>query len=78
MKPLVLWARWHDAKIEFHGRTPEKVWGVFNYWKEERKVPFEYVMVEKKLETEGNRFTLDEAGVVISDKPSTEETADAS
>ena len=65
MKPLVLWARWHDAKIELHGRSPEEVWGVFNYWKEERKVPFRFALKERSLSTEDQTLTLDDAGVVV-------------
>lgn len=65
MKPLVLWARWHDAKIELHGRDSEAVWGLFNYWKEERKESFRFILGEGLLETGGERLRLDEAGVVV-------------
>ncbi len=27
MKPLVLWCRWHDAKLRLHGRDSSSVWG---------------------------------------------------
>ncbi|MEM7802475.1 MAG: hypothetical protein AAF633_24995 [Chloroflexota bacterium] len=65
MKPLVLWARWHDAKIELHGRDSESVWGEFNYRKEERRAPFRFSLGESILETEGRSFKLDEAGIAI-------------
>lgn len=65
MKPLVLWARWHEAKIELHGRSSEEVWGVLNYWKEARKAPFRFALKEGVLTTEDQRLTLDEAGVVV-------------
>ncbi len=68
MKPLVLWARWHDAKIQFHGRTPDEVWGELNYWKEERMVPFRFDLKEAILSTEDQQLKLDEAGVAITDQ----------
>ncbi|MEM8858524.1 MAG: hypothetical protein AAGD96_09390 [Chloroflexota bacterium] len=67
MKPLVLWARWHDAKIRLHGRTPEKIWGEIDYPKEERQVPFHFDLKQAILSIESQSLKLDEAGIVISD-----------
>ncbi len=72
MKPLVLWARWHDAKLRFHGRTPAEVWGELNYWKEERTAPFRFDLKESKLTTEEQTLLLDEAGVAIKDPASSD------
>ena len=65
MKPLVLWARWHDAKLRLHGRTPAEVWGELDYWKEERLVPFRFDLKEAKLTAEDKVLLLDEAGVEV-------------
>ena len=65
MKPLVLWARWHDAKLRLHGRTSEEIWGELDYWKEERTAPFRFALAKGILTTEDKELRLDEAGVVI-------------
>ncbi|MFK7802327.1 MAG: hypothetical protein AB8G95_11890 [Anaerolineae bacterium] len=65
MKPLVLWARWHDAKLRLHGRTPAEVWGELDYWKEERLVPFRFDLKESKLSAEDQVLHLDDAGVEV-------------
>ena len=65
MKPLVLWARWHDAKLRLHGRSPVEVWGELDYWKEERQVPFRFDLKEGKLSAEGKEIYLDDAGVAV-------------
>ena len=68
MKPLVLWARWHDAKLRLHGRTPNEVWGELDYWKEERQVPFKFDLKRAVLTFEDQALHLDEAGVVVSNQ----------
>ena len=65
MKPLVLWARWHDAKLKLHGRTPAEIWGELYYWKEERTAEFRFDLQQSILTTEDKSLTLDDAGVVI-------------
>ena len=65
MKPLVLWARWHDAKLRLHGRTPAEVWGELNYWKEGRQAEFRFDLKRSLLKTEALEIKLDEAGIEI-------------
>ena len=65
MKPLVLWARWHDAKLRLHGRTPAEVWGELDFWKEERQVPFRFDLKQSILMAEERSIRIDEAGVEI-------------
>lgn len=65
MKPLVLWARWHDAKLRLHGRTPEEVWGELDFWKEERQFPFRFNLQKSVLTYDTHSLHLDEAGVEI-------------
>jgi hypothetical protein len=31
MKPLVLWCRWHEAKLRLHGRSANEVWGELDF-----------------------------------------------
>ena len=66
MKPLVLWARWHDAKLRLHGRTSAEVWGELDFWKEERQVPFRFDLAQAILAVENDLIHLDEAGVELS------------
>lgn len=65
MKPLVLWARWHDAKLRLHGRTPEEVWGELDFWKEDRQILFRFDLKQAVLTYEAHSLHLDEAGVEI-------------
>ena len=67
MKPLVLWARWHDAKLRLHGRSPEEVWGELDFWKEERQVPFRFDLTQDTLTFDDQVLKIDEAGVAIKD-----------
>jgi hypothetical protein len=41
MKPLVYWCRWHEARLQLHGRGETTVWGnlLFN---DGRSEPFQF------------------------------------
>ncbi len=69
MKPLVLWCRWHEARLHLHGRDESAVWGELVYG--ERHEPFRYELAARRL-TRGagpgaTSVVLDEMGVVLSD-----------
>jgi len=67
MKPLVLWCRWHDAKLRLHGRSDEAVWGELVF--PERTEPFRYHLARQILTVDEGptQYTihLDEMGVEI-------------
>lgn len=65
MKPLVLWCRWHDARLRLRGRDQDAVWGELAFADETRRFRYE---LEPQLLTvgvgdEARRVTLDEMGV---------------
>ena len=68
MKPLVLWARWHDAKLRLHGRSSEEVWGELDFWKEERQSAFKFKLDSSILTFEDKTLRLDDAGVAIKEQ----------
>lgn len=65
MKPLVLWCRWHDARLRLHGRDEQAVWGELVF--ADRAVPFRYELQTRRLTTgrdeEATIVLLDEMGV---------------
>ncbi len=65
MKPLVLWCRWHDARLRLHGRDEQAVWGELSF--ADRDVPFRYELQTRRLTTgrdeEATIVLLDEMGV---------------
>jgi hypothetical protein len=67
MKPLVLWCRWHNARLRLRGRDDEAVWGELAY--AERTERFRYELATQRLTIgEGNgqrELQLDEMGVAL-------------
>ena len=67
MKPLVLWCRWHDARLRLHGRSPEEVWGELAF--ADGTTPFRYHLSAQALtlDEDGTTTTLhlDEQGVEV-------------
>lgn len=65
MKSLVLWCRWHEAKLRLRGRDGEAVWGELAF--PGRTERFRYELGVQQLtigEGEGQRAVrLDEMGV---------------
>lgn len=65
MKSLVLWCRWHNARLRLHGRDDEAVWGELAL--ADRTEHFRYELDARRLtigEGEGRReLQLDEMGV---------------
>ena len=70
MKPLVLWCRWHDARLRLRGRDEEFLWGELAF--PEEKKPFRYNRNTQELTIgrgEGARHVqLDEMGVELDDE----------
>lgn len=68
MKPLVLWCRWHDARLRIHGRSAEVVWGELAL--PGRVVPFHFHLPTAELTLREGEMArtirLDEMGVEIS------------
>jgi hypothetical protein len=67
MKPLVLWCRWHDARLRLHGRSDEAVWGELRF--PDGAQPFHFDL-EQWVLTVGagdaaRRVQLDEMGVEL-------------
>lgn len=67
MKPLVLWCRWHGARLRLRGRDPEAVWGELAF--ADRMNRFRYELASQML-TIGNgeaarQVRLDEMGVEL-------------
>jgi hypothetical protein len=65
MKPLVLWCRWHDAKLRLQGRSERSVWGELSF--PDRAAPFHFDLATGRL-TYGDAgaqqaILLDEMGV---------------
>jgi hypothetical protein len=67
MKPLVLWCRWHQARLRLHGRDEEAVWGELAY--NDRTERFRYELEAQRLtigEGKSARHVgLDEMGVEV-------------
>ncbi|MFZ0545891.1 MAG: hypothetical protein WAM60_10665 [Candidatus Promineifilaceae bacterium] len=67
MKPLVLYCRWHDAKLRLFGRDDTAVWGELSF--NDRTEPFHFLLKEWLLTIgEGEnaeRIELDEMGVAV-------------
>jgi hypothetical protein len=65
MKPLVLWCRWHGARLRLQGRDDEAVWGELAFAGGTER--FRYELGPRRLiigEGEGQRkLQLDEMGV---------------
>lgn len=65
MKPLVLWCRWHDAKLRLHGRDQEAVWGELVFPGE--REPFHFDLQGHTLRIgegdDARHLALDEMGV---------------
>lgn len=68
MKPLVLWCRWHDARLRIHGRSAEVVWGELAL--PGRVVPFHFRLPTAELTLREGEMArtirLDEMGVELS------------
>lgn len=65
MKPLVLWCRWHQARLRLRGRDERAVWGELAF--PNRIDRFHYELATREL-TVGNgeaarQVYLDEMGV---------------
>ena len=67
MKPLVLWCRWHDAKLRLTGRDAEAVWGELAFAEESQ--PFRFELAEALLmvgqEPDVRLLRLDKMGVEL-------------
>jgi len=67
MKPLVLWCRWHDARLLLHGRDETYLWGELAF--PEEKQPFRYNRQTQELtvgrDENVRRVQLDEMGVEL-------------
>lgn len=65
MKPLVLWCRWHEARLRLRGRDAQAVWGELAF--PDRMERFRYELATQELtvgEGEAARqVRLDEMGV---------------
>ncbi|NLF63236.1 MAG: hypothetical protein GX579_01405 [Chloroflexi bacterium] len=65
MKSLVLWCRWHDARLRLQGRDGEAVWGELAF--NDRTERFRYELGARRLTIgagEGQRAVqLDDMGV---------------
>ncbi len=70
MKPLVLWCRWHEAKLRLHGRNADEVWGELVF--SNRATPFRYQLHARILTIDAGAaqksIPLDEMGVEIADR----------
>lgn len=67
MKPLVLWCRWHDAKLRLHGRDDSAVWGELAFSDETRPFHFDLDNWQLTLGRGDDRelLQLDEMGVEV-------------
>lgn len=70
MKPLVLWCRWHDARLRLHGRDEQFLWGELAF--PDEKQPFRYNRQTQELMVgeggEARQVQLDEMGVEIEEQ----------
>jgi hypothetical protein len=67
MKPLVLWCRWHDAKLRLRGRNDASVWGEIAFPDRTEKFTFELDAWKLTLGEgeESRELQLDEMGVEL-------------
>jgi hypothetical protein len=65
MKPLVLWCRWHNARLRLRGRDEQFVWGELAFPDQAERFRYELAAQELTVgEGEGaRRVQLDEMGV---------------
>jgi hypothetical protein len=68
MKPLVLYCRWHEAKLRLHGRDETAVWGELVFAEESRPFHFKLQSWELTIGTgpTARHIQLDEMGVEVS------------
>ena len=71
MKPLVLWCRWHEARLRLSGRDADSVWGELAF--PDQNQPFHFHLPSRRLtlgqgETRSQRY-LDEMGVEQASQP---------
>lgn len=65
MKPLVLWCRWHEARLRLHGRSDTEVWGELVFAQKTEPFRFDleaWVLTVGEGEAQ-ERLQLDEMGV---------------
>lgn len=69
MKSLVLWCRWHDARLRLYGRNETAVWGELVFPDESK--PFHFELATSRLIIgeghEKQHLKLDEMGVEVAD-----------
>lgn len=69
MKPLVLWCRWHDAKLRLMGRSDTAVWGELAF--PDKTESFHFHLQDALLtigdEPQQRTLLLDEMGVELSE-----------
>ena len=67
MKALVLWCRWHDARLRLHGRDENALWGELAF--PEERQPFRYNRRTRELVVgegeDAREIHLDEMGVEV-------------
>ena len=65
MKPLVLWCRWHEAKLRLQGRSTRSVWGELAF--AAGAAPFHFDLEARRLTygagDEERTVLLDDMGV---------------
>lgn len=71
MRPLVLWCRWHEARLRLMGRDGERVWGELAF--RDETLPFSFELRTARLTIgagDGRRTVrLDEMGVEVDEEP---------
>lgn len=71
MKALVLWCRWHEARLRLSGRDTDSVWGELAFSNESQ--PFHFHLPSRRLTIgQGENSTqhnLDEMGVEQTAQP---------
>ena len=67
MKPLVLWCRWHDARLRLHGRDQKGVWGELVFPEESKAFHFDLQSWQLTLGMgpDAEKLRLDEMGVEL-------------
>ena len=67
MKSLVLWCRWHDARLRLHGRDEAAVWGELVFGDDKQSFRFDLNTRQLVIEEEEGtrRLQLDEMGVEV-------------
>jgi hypothetical protein len=65
MKPLVLWCRWHNARLLLHGRDEQAVWGELSFPEQTERFRYELAAQELTIGAGdgARRVRLDEMGV---------------